>query len=250
MELSRRLQAVEEFVTEGSRLADIGTDHAYVPIDLLLKGRIPSAIAMDVKEGPLRQARAHVSLYQLEDRISLRLSDGLHALEKGEADTVLIAGMGGALTIRILEEGKEILEEGEGKDGKAAPAPELVLEPQSELKKVRRYLEENGWKITDETMVLEDGKFYPVLKAVRGRMRLTELEALYGPLLLSQKHEVLKKYLDRERQILLRAAEGLKNADSCRATSRREELSEKLGKNREAAAVCGACGSEEEDRYD
>ena len=104
MELSRRLQAVEQFVTEGNRLADIGTDHGYVPIDLLLKGRLPSAIAMDVNEGPLRQARAHVSFYQLEDRIQLRLSDGLAALQKGEADTVLIAGMGGALTVRILEE--------------------------------------------------------------------------------------------------------------------------------------------------
>ena len=233
MELSRRLQAVEQFVTEGNRLADIGTDHGYVPIDLLLKGRIPSAIAMDVNEGPLRQARAHVSFYQLEDRIQLRLSDGLAALQKGEADTVLIAGMGGALTVRILEEGKHVLSE-EEKDGTVSSVPELVLEPQSELKKVRRYLAENGWKITDENMVLEDGKFYPVLKAVRGTMCLTETEALYGPVLLRKKHDVLRQYLDRERQVLLRAAENLKKADENRAKQRREELSEKLRMNQEA----------------
>ena len=234
MELSRRLQAVEQFVTEGNRLADIGTDHGYVPIDLLLKGRIPSAIAMDVNEGPLRQARAHVSFYQLEDRIQLRLSDGLAALKKGEADTVLIAGMGGALTIRILEAGKHVLSGEEGKEGTVPAAPELVLEPQSELKKVRRYLEENGWKITDENMVLEDGKFYPVLKAVRGSMCLTEAEALYGPVLLRKKHEVLRQYLDWERQVLLRAAGNLEKADENRAKQRREELSEKLRMNQEA----------------
>ena len=135
--------------------------------------------------------------------------------------------------VRILEEGKHVLSE-EEKDGTVSSVPELVLEPQSELKKVRRYLAENGWKITDENMVLEDGKFYPVLKAVRGTMCLTETEALYGPVLLRKKHEVLRQYLDRERQVLLRAAENLKKADENRAKQRREELSEKVRINQEA----------------
>ena len=111
MVLSHRLRAVSDLVTQGNRLADIGTDHAFVPIFLVEEGRIPSAVAMDINAGPLERAREHILLHGLEDRIRTRLSDGLQALERGEADTILIAGMGGALTVRILQQRKGLSQE-------------------------------------------------------------------------------------------------------------------------------------------
>ena len=107
MELSKRLQAVAGLVTAGSRLADIGTDHAYIPIYLARSGKIPEAVAMDVNRGPLERAEENIRAYELEDRIKTRLSDGFSALEQGEADSAVIAGMGGGLMSRILKEGED-----------------------------------------------------------------------------------------------------------------------------------------------
>lgn len=105
IQLSKRMSALASLVTEGSRLADIGTDHGYIPIALVQKGRIPSALAMDVGKGPLSRAREHIHSQGLDTYIETRLSDGLTELHEGEADTVLIAGMGGMLMKRILEGG-------------------------------------------------------------------------------------------------------------------------------------------------
>ena len=106
VKISHRLIQVAGLVPEGSRLADVGTDHGYVPIWLLQQGRIPSAIAMDVTQGPLCRARENRDRYGFQDVMDLRLSDGLEKLQPGEADTVLIAGMGGPLMIRILSKGR------------------------------------------------------------------------------------------------------------------------------------------------
>jgi tRNA (adenine22-N1)-methyltransferase len=111
---------------------------------------------MDLREGPLSRAREHIKEQGLSERITLRLSDGVSALSKGEADTILIAGMGGELIIRILTDGAEICHS----------VRELILQPQSVIGEVRRYLRENGYRITDEDMVLEDGKFYPMMRVV------------------------------------------------------------------------------------
>ena len=125
MELSKRLQAVADLVTAGCRVADVGTDHAYIPIALVQEGRIPGAVAMDVNTGPLERARLHVAENRLEEKIELRLSDGLAALSPGEADSVVIAGMGGGLVIRILTEGAQTVR----------GVKECILQPQSEIEK-------------------------------------------------------------------------------------------------------------------
>ena len=114
-------------VTEGSSLADVGTDHGYIPIALVQTGKVSRAIAMDINKGPLERAALHIREQHLEDRITTRLSDGMTALKEGEADTVLIAGMGGALTVHILEGGAHCL----------ASVKELILQPQSEIWLVR-----------------------------------------------------------------------------------------------------------------
>lgn len=220
--LSKRLTALAELVTEGKRLADIGTDHGYIPIDLCLKGRIPSAIAMDVNAGPLERAREHILEYGLALQIETRLSDGLQKLEPGEADTILIAGMGGGLVIKILTEGKRSM----------TGTEELILQPQSEIPKVRQYLREQGFTIVDEDMVEEDGKFYPMMKACRQAetmdSRHQELCDHFGPVLLAKKHPVLLAWMEREQEIqqnILRQLE--KQPANEQIESRRQEI---LGK--------------------
>ncbi len=190
--LSKRMQSVADRVSEGVRLADVGCDHGYLSVWLCQTGKIPSAIAMDVNKGPLERAEQNVALYGLKDRISLRLSDGLMELKPGEAESVAIAGMGGMLTIRILSARPDIL----------AEVRELVLEPQSDVEGVRRFLLQSGFRIADEDLVLEDGKFYPVIRAVhREQPEETAAEdpvhLKFGRCLLEKKHPVLKEFLER-----------------------------------------------------
>ena len=160
LRLSERLKLVASFVPEGSRVADIGTDHGYVPIYLAETGKIKSALAMDVRKGPLARADEHIEEYRRDAgdaaiSIETRLSNGLEKLHAGEADTVIIAGMGGELEISILENGKQLW----------GSIPHWIFSPQSDLEKFRRYLKKNGFFIEDEAMILDEGKFYTVLKA-------------------------------------------------------------------------------------
>ena len=209
-------------VTRGYRLADIGTDHGFVPIWLVKSGIIPSAIAMDINRGPLERAQEHIAQAGLDRFIQTRLSDGLAALGEGEADSIMIAGMGGALTVRILE-----------KDPPSAlGAAELILQPQSEIGKVREYLCTSGWRIDEEDMVLEEGKYYPMMHCVRGEMTLTPEEAEFGPCLIASGNPVLMKYLVFREKVLRSNLESLQNSDSERARERREQITRQIGQIR------------------
>jgi len=192
MELSKRLYAVAGLVTEGASVADIGTDHGYIPI-YLMKNKIASkVIAMDINRGPLERAKMHIIGHGLKGQIETRLSDGLKNLEPGEVDAFIAAGMGGGLVIKILEESKEIVKQLEF----------AVLQPQSEIAKVRKYLNQNGFVIIDEDMVEEDGKFYPMMKIIHGEsQKYEEYEYIFGKVLLEKKHPVLYKFLLREKYI-------------------------------------------------
>lgn len=170
MELSKRLQTVANAVTPGSRVADVGTDHGYVPIYLVERGLCPGAIAMDVNEGPLARAEEHIRAEGLSDRIQTRKSDGLVALAPEETDAVVIAGMGGALMCRILQDATAFLEAGR----------ELILQPQSEWFKVRRLLSVSGYRIIQEWFLEEEGKYYVVIKA--GPAPETDRESRAGTL--------------------------------------------------------------------
>jgi len=190
MKLSKRLEAVAELVTSHMTIADIGTDHAYIPIFLIQKNKVKHAIAMDINEGPLERAKEHVIFEELEEKIELRLSDGAKALLRNEAESVVIAGMGGNLVIHILEEGREVLD----------TVPELILQPQSDLERVRRYLKEQGYSIDRENMILEDGKYYPMMRVYHKQddRIYSKTDYLYGYDLIHQKHPVLVKYLEKE----------------------------------------------------
>lgn len=229
MKLSKRLQAVADLVSEGMRIADIGTDHGYIPIYLVETGKCPNAIAMDVNKGPLLRATEHIEEEGLTDKILTRLSDGLSALQPGECDAAVIAGMGGALVIKILEEGKTC----------AKSLKELILQPQSELSKVRAYLCENGYHIIGEDMVEEDGKFYPMMKVVSGNNdSYTPIELLYGKYLLEGKHPVLLQYLDKEIRTKEQILQGLMANQSEKNLNRITELQKELIDARAAYLRC------------
>lgn len=243
--LSKRLQAVADFVTPGSRTADIGTDHGFLPIYLIQSGRCPQVIAMDIRKGPLLRAQEHIAAAGLTAAIQTRLSDGMQKLAQGEADSAVIAGMGGQTVIRILKEASHLLES----------FKELVVEPQSDLAKVRAYVREHKMYIDQEDLVYEAGKFYPVLHIVskepvmgdaweknRQTMdrllqeRLTEPQRIralldrYGACTVYGMHPMLGEMLAREHQreqsILCELEKGA--ADAGEALERKKEVRMRL----------------------
>lgn len=221
MELSRRLMAVANLVTEGALAADIGTDHGYVPIYLAEKKHCPHIIAMDIHIGPLKKAREHIREHDLEDRIETRLSDGLSELKIGEADTIIAAGMGGRLVVQILKNSPEIVKS----------AQEFILQPQSDIHKVRAYLNENDFFLVEEDMIEEDGKFYPIMKLKHGgEPAYSEQELYFGRLLLKQRHSVLYRFLQKEKTRLEKIQEELQKQRGERAMLRQRELEKEIAR--------------------
>lgn len=153
--LSKRLSMVAALVSVGSIVADVGCDHAHTSIYLVENGISPWCLAMDVRKGPLEMAKGNVEKSGVAEHIDIRLSDGLTALEQGEADTVLISGMGGLLILDILDKFPE----------KTASVKELVLSPQSDIDKVREWLYEHDFETVDERMCIDAGKYYLAIKA-------------------------------------------------------------------------------------
>ena len=230
MQISNRLEAVAAMVTPGSTVADVGTDHGYIPIYLVKNETIPHGIAMDVNRGPLSKAVENIRAYGLSERIETRLSDGLTALMPGEAETIIIAGMGGPLTVRILTEGQD----------KLSKSRELILQPQSDIRQVRAYLEKQGWQIEQEEMIREEGKYYPMMRAVRSgeeKAAMTELELRYGPLLLASCNPILRDFLLHEQIVNGRILDSLKGQKGDSASARRKEVEQELALVEEALTL-------------
>ena len=186
IKLSPRMQAIAD-MAEGKTACDIGCDHALISIYLVKERNFDRVIAMDLRKGPLEIAKKNVSLYGVCDKIDIRLSDGFDGLMTKEAQTAIIAGMGGGLMVDILKRGKLHT------DNKIT----LILQPQSEPERIRRYLIDLKYVITDETMVLDEGKYYVVIKALPGEDEpYSEEELLYGRILIQKKDRLLKTFLD------------------------------------------------------
>lgn len=217
VQLSKRLQSVVNLVTPGNVVADVGCDHAYISIYLLEQKLASRVIAMDINEGPLKRAKENIEKAGLTDKIETRLSDGIQELKPQEVHTVLLAGMGGILIEKILENRKELVTQ----------LNELILQPQSELKEIRMYLKKIGFLIEKENMVIEDGKYYTMLRAVNGlkqgkealkfpeeqQEEKEELYNRYGKYLLEHKHKILKQYLEKEKEKLQKILKQLEDSD-------------------------------------
>lgn len=232
-------------VEEGSRIADIGTDHAYLPIELVRTHRVTYALAMDIRPGPLAGAREHAEAAGLSGQIELRLSNGLSAMRPGEADTVILAGMGGDLIAQILTDGRK----------KLSGVRTLLLSPHTKVARVRGLLDELDFQIAREDMVRDAGKYYVILCAKRIQAGQdgwpggtgqdghpvqagpdgcpTENDSLYeavrhycGTYLPEHAHPLLREWLLKREETLWRICTGLqeKDADAKRLQALAQEL--------------------------
>lgn len=179
--LSNRLKAVASFVDEGAVVADIGSDHAYLPCFLIHTKKVKRAVAGEVAKGPFESAVKNVRREGFSDAITVRLADGLFAIEENDAvDTVTIAGMGGPLIATILESGKDRLSQ----------VKRIIAQPNIYSRAIREWAVSNGWKIIKEHILKEDGKIYEIIVMEKGQAVYEELELMAGPLLLTSKTDV------------------------------------------------------------
>jgi len=200
--MTPRLLAVAQMVKKTCCVADVGTDHAYVPVYLVTKNVADSAIAMDINEGPIMRADENIKKFSLCKKIKTRLCDGLSGLKNNEADTVIIAGMGGILINRILDADKDRL----------MSVKNFILQPMTAICETREYLAKNGFKIIDEKLAKEDEKIYTIILATRGDMDITD-EIYYhvGACLIKNKDKILPEYLDGKIYEYEKAVSSMKN---------------------------------------
>jgi len=187
--ISKRLELVASFVPQGAILLDVGSDHAYLPIDLVERGQIKSAIAGEVVEGPYQSAVKNVESHGLKAKIQVRLANGLAAFEEADQVSVItIAGMGGRLIATILEEGLE----------KLANVERLILQPNNREDDLRIWLQDNDFQIVAESILEEAGKFYEILVVEAGQMKLSDIDIRFGPFLSKGVSPVFVKKWQKE----------------------------------------------------
>lgn len=204
-QLSKRLAKVGEFVPSQARLADIGSDHAYLPVRLMLAKKISYAVCGEVVKGPYESALHQVTLQGLADNITVRLADGLFAIEPSDKiDTITICGMGGTLIKQILLEGKE----------RITGEELLILQPNVGEATLRKYLVANEYSIIAEEILEENKKIYEIIVAKKliQPMSLNEAQYLFGPLLMQEKSPVFIKKWQRELMQRQRVLQQLQNS--------------------------------------
>ncbi len=223
MEISRRLKEIGNLVIPGSRVADVGCDHAYISLYLIENNISSHIIAMDINQGPIDRARINVEAYGYKDKIQVRQSDGIKELKAGEVDSLLIAGMGGNLILKILSDSMDMVK---------THIKSLVLQPQSDINLVRRQLKDFGFLITQENMIKEDGKYYVMMRAERESIiqdkkayELTREEHNhFGRLLLKRQDNILYDFLIKERKQLDKINNKLIAAATENTLTRQEEI--------------------------
>ncbi|MBP2626343.1 MAG: hypothetical protein H6Q68_1054 [Firmicutes bacterium] len=228
MKLSGRLAALAAFVPQGARMADIGTDHAYLPIELVQKNIAISAVAGDVHIGPYQAAKDNIEGLGLHNKISVRFGDGLSVLSPGEVDTVIIAGMGGSTIIEILNSNPEI----------TSTLSRLILQPMVATATVRRWLSTNKWRIIDEALVQDDGRLYEIVVAEQGVGLITE-PIMYdiGMILWDNKPKLLELHIKNLIAQTERVLHEMAASNTARQSSKYDEYIERR-KQLEAKRQC------------
>ena len=180
--LSKRMTAILDLIPKSSRLIDVGCDHGLVGLTALKKGLIKSLVLTDISEDSLDMAKKNATLMKL--KASFIVTDGLEGIKLREKDVIIITGMGAKVMMRIIQPIDQSLD------------IKLILGPQSYPEKLRLFMMKSGYKIVDEDLVLEKGKFYPIIKYACGQEKLSANELLLGPMLINKKHFLLKDYVD------------------------------------------------------
>jgi tRNA (adenine22-N1)-methyltransferase len=219
VKLTPRLKAVADMVLPGQPMADIGSDHGYLPLYLVNQGIVPSAIAVEVRQGPWAKADHQVRLHGLERKIQVRLGDGLKPLQPGEVASAVLAGMGAQTIVKILTESMSIVN----------GLKRLVLQPMAEIPALREWLYRHHFHLTHEELVREGDRYYVVMAVQAGHRPMpSAIELEVGPLLIANRHPLLKPYLAKtirqDEQVLLE----LKNVDTEKAIRQRKLLEKRL----------------------
>lgn len=191
MKLTPRLEAVANLVTDNAKIADIGTDHGYIPVYLMKKNIIKSAIAADVNKGPLNNAKKEIISSNLGSKIELRLGSGLSVLKVGEVDEVVIAGMGGVLISQLIESEFEI----------AKKLNHMILQPMQASSNLRKYLYKNGFVIKKEMLVKEDFRIYEIMVVKYEGIKTSAEDEIYyevGKGLLKNKNCLIVEFIDKK----------------------------------------------------
>ncbi|WP_062234905.1 tRNA (adenine(22)-N(1))-methyltransferase [Fictibacillus sp. FJAT-27399] len=221
--LSLRLKTVANYVHREAVIADIGSDHAYLPCYLVLEHQVVYAIAGEVNEGPYQSALKEVQSANLQTKISVRKGDGLEVISPNETDVITICGMGGQLIASILEKGKSKLE----------GVKRLILQPNVGADSVRIWLKNEGWTLTQEEILKEDGKIYEVLVAdlQEGNQPYTEnetLELLLGPFLMKQKNEAFIEKWRGELEQWTKILQQMESSQSPDSMERKRQLMKRI----------------------
>ena len=190
MKLSERLNAVKEFVPQGSVVADIGADRGELSLELIASGIAPKVILADISAKSLERAKVLFGEREETKKAEFRVGDGLKVLKPGEVDVAVFAGMGGPTICMILENSPAVVASLKG----------MIIQAMGNRDKVRKTLLDMGFALKGETMVEEDGQFYFILYAVPGEQTLDETELFAGPFLLKEKNAVLRRYLQIEKE--------------------------------------------------
>ncbi|MCC0784648.1 SAM-dependent methyltransferase [Clostridioides sp. ES-S-0108-01] len=216
MKLTDRLLKIASLVSDGKKIADIGTDHGYIPVYLLKEGRVPFAVLADVNKGPLDNARKEVIQNNLLDKVDLRLGSGIEILEIGEVEEVIIAGMGGILISELLEAKKEV----------AHSIEKLILQPMQAQEELRRYLLNNGYEILEEVLVREDFRIYEIIVTkYTGKNTIIEDEIYYevGIKLLENKDSLFNDFIEKKIKIYSSIVSKLEGKNGETIDKKREE---------------------------
>lgn len=227
MDLPKRLAVLAAFVPYGSTAADIGTDHAYLPIFLIEQGICRFVIATDLREGPYQSAEQKIKEHALEQRICLRLGDGLQPLRPGEVEVVVLAGMGGNTIRGILA----------GEPQTLAGIKRLVMQPMTDAGDLRIWLAANGWKIADEELVEDDGRLYVIIAAEPGSEVTRDPVFLeLGPRLLEKKSPLMERHLQNFLAKYERILAGLALARGEAARIKTMEIERKVARIKEVTS--------------
>ena len=223
LKLTDRLLKIASLVDKDKKVADIGTDHGYIPVYLLNKNIINYAILGDINKGPLENARKEVVKNNLLDKVDLRLGSGIEVLKPNEVEQIIIAGMGGILINEILMANEEV----------AKTTEKLILQPMQAPEELRRFLYQNGYKIIDEHLVREDHRIYEIIVCRYENLPPQEIDPIYyevGKKLIDKKDPLLKDFIQNKIRINKNILNKLEGKEGQQVEERKSTVNEKIKK--------------------